>query len=331
MDWESIDWTSLERLRRGFLAGSAGQSDYWRSDRDLFSYDQTYAQRIGWKWDYVLEDLARRGWSPPVGGVLDWGCGSGIAGRAYIARFGHETVTELVLADRSALAMAFAKQRARQRFPELRVRFDREGQAPTSTLLLSHVLSELDGTQLESLVDLAKRATAVLWVEPGTHEVSRRLSQIRDRLLATFRVVAPCTHQNGCPMLLPANAAHWCHHFASPPPSVFTDSHWSRFALVAGIDLRSLPLSFLALDQRPAPQPAEPAVRVIGRPRIYKAHALLLGCDATGLTEKRLSKRNFPEVFRQLKKGEVEPVQTWHCDGDEIVGLGPKSPTKKII
>ena len=74
------DLSTLERLRQGFLAGTAGQQDYWRSARDLAAYDATFAQRIGWKWDFVLEDLMALGWKPPAGPVLDWGCGSGIAG-----------------------------------------------------------------------------------------------------------------------------------------------------------------------------------------------------------------------------------------------------------
>ena len=41
-----------------FLAGTAGQSDYWQSESDLASYDLTFAQRIGWKWDWVLADLS---------------------------------------------------------------------------------------------------------------------------------------------------------------------------------------------------------------------------------------------------------------------------------
>src|SRR6186713_2218329 len=87
MNLEAINWDSLERLRAAFLAGTAGASDYWQSEADLASYDATFAQRIGWKWDYVLMELQRRGWSPPGGELLDWGCGSGIASRAFLDLF----------------------------------------------------------------------------------------------------------------------------------------------------------------------------------------------------------------------------------------------------
>ena len=57
----------------------------------------------------------------------------------------------------------------------------------------------------------------------------------------------------------------------------------------------------------------------IGRPRVYKGHALLFGCDETGVRDRRLTKRAFPDGFRNLKKGGLDPLQVWECDGDEIV------------
>jgi len=91
MDWERIDWKALERLRGAFLDDTAGVQDYWRSERDLESYDQTFGQRIRWKWDYVLKELKGRGWLPPRGEVVDWGCGSGVDSRlsgTFRIRFG---------------------------------------------------------------------------------------------------------------------------------------------------------------------------------------------------------------------------------------------------
>ena len=88
------------------------------------------------------------------------------------------------------------------------------------------------------------------------------------------------------------------------------DGNWARFAKIAGVDLRSLPSSFLVLDKRPRPQSAE--VRGIGRPRVYKAHALLLGCDASGVRDYRQTKREQPDEFRRLKKGELPTYFTNH-------------------
>lgn len=318
MDGNTIDWSALERLRTAFLAGTAGADDYWQSEADLASYDATFAQRIGWKWDYVLAELTRRGWSPPKGELLDWGCGSGIAARAFLDHFGTDAVRKLHVWDRSTLAMEFAARRARTKYPGLKI----ASSLPDSpaVLLLSHVLTELNPEAASSLVELAARAECLLWVEPGTYEASRALIAIREQLRGVFHVVAPCTHQTACGMLAPQNQRHWCHHFARPPAAVFTDGLWARFANLIGIDLRDLPLSFLVLDKRSvAPMPSG-AARVIGHPRIYKAHALLLGCDADGVRERQLTKRALPEEFRRWKKGNGCALQVWQGSGDAITG-----------
>lgn len=119
-------------------------------------------------------------------------------------------------------------------------------------------------------------------------------------------------------MLAPGNERHWCHHFATVPPAVFTDGFWKRFGDQAGIDLRSLPLSWLVLDRRPPPPPVPRARRLIGRPRVYKAHALILACDAEGVRERTLQQRRLPEVFRQIRKGRLSGMQAWRETGLEI-------------
>jgi hypothetical protein len=348
MDWSKIDWSTLERMRGAFLEGSSGREDYWRSESDLEAYDQTFAQRIGWKWDFVLADLVRLGWRPPEGGVLDWACGSGIAGRSFLSRFAQARGGSLLLYDRSRLAMAFASRRARERIPGLSVACEAasgehtsggnpsddsaiaehtrrenatETSAPAQTILVSHVLSELSDQSLDSLLGQVRRATAVLWVEPGSHSTSRALIAVRERLRGEFQIVAPCTHQAACGLLMPENQRHWCHHFGSTPTEVFMDGDWARFARMAGIDLRSLPLSYLVLDKRPGPPLPPGTVRVIGRPRMRKDCAMLLGCEASGVRDRRLPKRAFPQEYRLCKRGDQDTLQAWTLEGDNIVGL----------
>lgn len=324
MNWDSIDWKALERLRAAFLEGTAGQADYWQSESDLASYDATFAQRIGWKWDYVLKELKQRGWMPAPSALVDWGCGSGIAHRAFLDHFGAGGISELQLNDRSALAVRFAERRAKEKYPELKVTPALPADAPQhGTLLISHVLTELQPAQVESLANFATNFTSVIWVEPGTYEASLTLIAVRERLRGKLNVIAPCPHQERCGILAPGNESHWCHHFAEPPLEVFTDGNWAKFGEMAGVDLRSLPLSFLALDRRPALALAPGTTRIIGRPRFYKPYAALLGCDATGVSEKQITKRRLPEAFRKLKRGECASLQIWHCEGDEVVATQP--------
>ncbi|MEY2881104.1 MAG: hypothetical protein RLZZ15_3484 [Verrucomicrobiota bacterium] len=343
MNWETLHWPTLDRLREKFLRGAASAESYWETDADLASYDLTYAERIGWKWDHVLRELRLRAWRPRARTVLDWGCGSGIAARRVIEFFGAENFSELTVWDRSPLACDFAARAARAAFPALRVveatpnfltaavaspalsselstlSSPTSDAEPIGLLVISHVLNELPPAALDALLLLARRAEHVLWVEPGTHAASRALGAVRENLRADFSVVAPCTHHDACPVLAPANHRHWCHAFAPPPPAIYADPNWVRFAQRAGIDLRSLPYAFLALDRQP-PSDAAGLSRVIGRPEFFKPYARLLNCDATGLAELELPKRADPALFKQLERTKAPLVFRWRRDGEKILG-----------
>jgi hypothetical protein len=330
MTWAEIDWAVLARLRTRFLSSDAAPGPYWTSPADLANYDFTFGQRIAWKWDAVLQELDQRHWMPRPAAVLDWGCGSGVAGRRVIRWLGADRATVLRVWDHSALATDFAARTAQAAFPELRVERVAPGflasGGPVGVLVVSHVLNELPAAELLRLRELAERADAILWVEPGTPEVSRLLIDVREQMRGRFQPVAPCTHHAACGLLAPDNARHWCHHFASPPPQIFTDTHWVKFARRAGIDLRSLPCSFIVLARRPenARADADPSLaRVIGEPRIYKGFAKVLSCDATGVAEFTVQKRDAPGLFKQLKQPAGAPVYRWTRTADRIHGGQP--------
>jgi SAM-dependent methyltransferase len=336
MNWTELDWPALDRLRDGFLSGSAARGPYWQSESELASYDLTYGERIGWKWDQVLRELRLRGWRPAAGTVLDWGCGSGIAARRVISFFGAGQFGALHVWDHSPLAADFAADAAGREFPGLAVSQATPGflqsDEPIGLLVISHVLNELAPESLAGLRAVIARAGAVLWVEPGSREVSRQLSTLREELARPdgirggFQVVAPCTHQNPCPILAAGNERHWCHHFAPPPSEIFANPDWVKFGQRAGIDLRSLPYCFLALDRRggagggQGPPLPDGLSRIIGRPEHFKPYARFLNCDATGLAELTLEKRADPALYKQLDRTRAPLVYRWQRDGDKVLG-----------
>jgi hypothetical protein len=376
LTWDTLDWAALDRLRDKFLAAERDFENYWTSRSDLENYDFTFAQRIAWKWDAVLRELKLRGWTPPPGGpLLDWGCGSGIAGRRVAEFFGPECFSTLRVFDRSPLAVDFALAQAREAFPSLRAEAFHEpgadqptpspsqegsaaewpvpllggvrggfsvpmpgekvveafqhparsstGVSPASapsvgTLILSHVLNELDEAGRRALRSIIDRAAAVLWVEPGTYADSRSLIAMHEALRDSFHIIAPCTHQHTCGLRTRENVRHWCHHFASPPVGIMADSNWVRFAQRAGIHLRSLPYSFLVLERKGLCEPVPGLLpggwsRIVGAPRFYKGYAKIFSCQRDGVEDLTLQKRDAPELFRALKNGEALPFQRWVC------------------
>jgi hypothetical protein len=335
MNIDDINFETLKRLRDAFLSGKAGAENYWQSTDDLENYDRTFAQRIAWKWRYVFAELRRRNWSPPETALFDWGCGTGIASREFLAEFGASKISTVQLHDRSSLAMNFAEQKLREKNPDITIEqkngVDKNGvDSSIGVLLISHVLTELTPSELEALLSLATKADAVIWVDVGTYECSRKLIEAREILRAQFQVVAPCVHNAPCGMLDESNEKHWCHHFAASPPEVFTSGAWAKFGSVMNIDLRQLPLSYLALDKftrdkftfdnRPCAALPKETVRIIGQARVYKGYADLLCCNSDGVSEKRLTKRALPEAFRRIKKDSFETLQAITLDGENFDG-----------
>ena len=331
MNWEQLDWPALDRLRAGFLSGNAAAGPYWTSLSDLASYDLTYAERIGWKWDALLRELTLRHWRPPTGTTLiDWGCGSGVAGRRVVAAFGAKHFSELQVWDHSALARSFAAKQACERFPELAVTEIASEPTPASlpaayTLVLSHVFNELSAEQRTALLALVAGAAAVLWIEPGTHADSRTLATVRDQVRTTHQIVAPCTHRENCPLFLAANERDWCHFFASAPAGIQNDANWVRFSHRAGLDLRSQAYSYLVLAAAPSSElPAgSSAARVLGRVEIFKPYARVLACEATGLHWLELTKRTDPALIKRLDKAPPVPLYALTHDGHRVSAMTP--------
>ncbi len=324
INWTALDWPALDRLRDGFIHGGAARGPYWKSESALASYDLTYGERIGWKWEHALSELHLRHWTSPSRSILDWGCGSGVAARRVIGFFGADRFDELMLWDHEPLAADFAATAAGQAFPGLRVSQVTPGflhaAEPIGLLVISHVLNELPAAQLAALCALCERAQAVLWVEPGTHQDSRRLGTVRETLRGKFHVIAPCTHQAACPALAPGKEREWCHQFAAPPSEIFANPDWVKFGQRAGVDLRSLPYSFLGLDRRATP--LEPGwSHIIGRPEHFKPYARLLNCDATGLTELTVPKRSAPALLKELDRTRAPLVYRWTRAG-AIISAG---------
>ena len=311
----------LRGLRQEFLERESGRGergDYWESDDELRLYDETFGARIGWKWDAVLDELVARGRLAAGKVVLDWGCGTAIAARRDLARAAG--VERVHLVDHSPRALRVARALLAAEHPALEVVEGLPDEAP-DVLLVSHVLVELEPRALELLGGLAERAGATLWVEPGSRDSARALGVVRARLGATLDVLAPCTHQGVCGALAESNDA-WCHLFARSPRAAFTEGQWAEFGRELGIDLRSLPYSYLALARRGSFELAGPAARQLGRVRLQRGRAFLEVCDADGVRELDLLQRADRALFKELEDMAGKPLLfDAKIEGSRIVEL----------
>jgi ribosomal protein RSM22 (predicted rRNA methylase) len=190
------------------------------------------------------------------------------------------------------------------------------------------VIDELDEAGLAELVTLVRKSRYVVWVEAGTQAVSRRLSALRAEMRDDFEALAPCTHDAACGILAAGQESNWCHHFARPPAEVHQSRHWARFSRELGIDLRSLPYSFLVLARRGersatgsgwTEHRAAGRSRILGRPRMEKASARVDACDQDGVHAWSFLKREEKSVFKLLGDAAGQClVFDWRIEGSRI-------------
>lgn len=308
-------WAKVKELRSKFISSTGVVSDYWDSEKTLEAYDETLAQRILWKWEFVFDQLERLKWTTDAATLIDWGCGTGIATRGYLNRFGIQNLTTVHVYDRSSPAMRFAADKIKSEFSGVTVL----GHLPTLTgneiLLISHVITELSESDFEQLIKLISQVKAVIWVDAGTPTVSQKLISVREQLKSIFSVISPCTHGNSCG--LAGSTKDWCHFFAHAPVEAFTSTEWADFAETLGIHLDELPLSFLVMEKTTRSFHSS-FTRIIAKPEIYKGYSRLLGCNADGVSWLRLTQRNFHDVYKSLKKGPVHDPVEIQTDGTEI-------------
>lgn len=312
---------ALTRLRSGFLNGSNAGGGYWKDETDLALYDRTFGERIGWKWDAVLGELETVGWQPQSTHVLDWGCGSGIAGRRVLNQW--PQLTSLSVHDVSAPAVNFANRKAKEQFPSHSVEQHNPSSPlkPGTLLLISHVINELSDSAKARLASLIDQASEVIWVEAGSYADSRSLIQMRERLHGKFRVILPCPHQSACGLLTAVNEPHWCHHFARVPSYAFQDGPWAQFSRDLGIDLGTLPYSFLVLSKaEQATPPMSGGSRMVGRPREEKGRMKVLTCRESIVNDLTLQKRDDPRLYKDLHKGRTAPRYQWRIEDGKILG-----------
>jgi ribosomal protein RSM22 (predicted rRNA methylase) len=94
--------------------------------------------------------------------------------------------------------------------------------------IAANVLNELGPEeQLRACKKLLSTSKILIVIDPALKQTTRSLMALRDQIVdgAHASVVAPCTHQNPCPMLA-ANQRDWCHFYLE----------WQRPKLLEALD-----------------------------------------------------------------------------------------------
>jgi len=219
--------------------------------------------------------------------LLDVGAGPGTASWAAAEAFSSLRSFSL-LDDNTALrALALDLARGSARLGDLA--YDKgEARAllarsePADLVVASYMIGELGEAERTEFAELvwSKTRDALLIVEPGTPAATARILALRRQLIAAgAHVVAPCPHDETCPL----SAPDWCHFTQRLPRS---RAHMQ--AKGAELPFEDEKFSYVALTR--APLTLRPA-RVLAQPIVGKAEISAKLCTAEGLVIARIPHR----------------------------------------
>ena len=276
---------AVERLIAGYRSG--GPAPVLRDRADALAYAAYRMPATHQALAAALAELsaARPGWRPAS--HLDLGGGTGAAAWAAAAVWPGERHT-LVL-DAAAPTLELGRELAAHApEPALRAaqwRQERLGERtelpPAELITVSYLLGELPEAVRRGVVEAAAAAVsgtgAVVLVEPGSVEGHRRIMAARDRLLAAgLRLLAPCPHEQGCPL----GGDDWCHFAARVARSAV-----HRRVKGGVLPYEDEKFAYLVAARPGAAETGRQgggAARVLRRPRQRKGQVLLDLCTPEG-------------------------------------------------
>jgi ribosomal protein RSM22 (predicted rRNA methylase) len=231
--------------------------------------------------------------------LLDIGAGPGVASWAALEAWPTMQKVTLCEQDKNFAELA-ARLNAESTLPQLQtadVILKSEATLPlevTADLVTaSYMLAELP---LQSMSGLAARLwgraqQVLVLIEPGTPQGFARLRTVRDVLIAQGAcVVAPCTHQQKCPM----TTTDWCHFKIR-----VQRSREHMHAKGGTVPFEDEAFSYLILSRNVV---AQSGARIIAPIAAAKPGLTLKLCDATGLRDEMVASRDKPSYKRAKKK-----------------------------
>ncbi|MGP9813452.1 small ribosomal subunit Rsm22 family protein [Rhodopseudomonas sp. NSM] len=237
--------------------------------------------------------------------LLDVGAGPGTASWAAAQAF--ETLGAFTLLDANSALRELARTLAQDsRLAKANYQLGDARKllrdAPEAALVIaSYVINELDDSARDGFIDALWRKTAdtLLIVEPGTPAGYARILEARARLIAQgAHLIAPCPHENACPLQAP----DWCHFVQRLPRSRIHQQIKGAELPYEDEKFIYLAATRVALGPRPS--------RVLAQPELTKAAITAKLCTSQGLLRAVAPRRDKPAYarFRRLDWGDtIEP------------------------
>lgn len=237
---------------------------------------------------------------------LDVGGGTGAA--AWAAADTFPSLDRITVLDQVGEALDLGRRLAAGSLPPVdwrRWQAGDTGELPAADLVtVSYVLGELPADAQADLLDRARRAAGLLLViEPGTPAGYERVLRARTTLLEHgMTTVAPCPHQDACP--LTESRGDWCHFAARVNRSAL-----HRRLKNAQLGHEDEKFSFVALARSPSPLPpgsppaglVVPAGRVLRHPQFRKGMVTMQLCREDGTAGAAIVSKKNGDLYRTAR------------------------------
>jgi ribosomal protein RSM22 (predicted rRNA methylase) len=318
--------SAAKRLSFAFTSERRAISkDYLANAEHLDAYAAAFLLPNAAKVLHGLQQIDAGGLIPADGPlkVLDLGAGPGtaiLAASSYLAhtRPGREVRFVAIEQNQGALTMAHAlfKHVAPPEHVFESAALDLSSASLRSLLgvstfdivIAANLLNEMDEEKAfqlcEELVSTLLCAKGcLLIIDPALRETTRPLMRLRNRLLKSgaSRVVAPCLHQQRCPMLA-AHERDWCHFYIDWD----RPDYLRKLDTLSGMDHTHLKMAYFILAQQPGAVASSASGlaklwRVVSSPLISKGKKELVLCGEEGcLMKLRRLDRDASEENRAL-------------------------------
>lgn len=221
--------------------------------------------------------------------LLDVGAGPATASWAAAQAF--DTLTDFTAIDANPALRALAcdtvagSRLAAMRYVADDVLAGLAAMVSADLVIASYVINELGGADRDTLTDLMwqKARDTLLVVEPGTPAGYARILALRARLIAQgAHVIAPCPHDNACPLTAP----DWC-HFSQRLPR----SRAHKQLKGADVPFEDERFIYVSLSRS---QSKVSAARVLAQPALNKVAVSAKLCAQTGLSWVSVPRRDKP-------------------------------------
>lgn len=205
---------SILQLSDSYIQKPGDHSKIWRNERLAGAYLNYFLPLNYLRLLPVFQEAATLGFFSDISRIVDFGSGPGTAQLAALESNIHFENWLCIEKDRSATDWhkKIIKKLSAQKQTSQKTQFQLEHNndfthGNSTAVIFSYSLNEVN-----ELPNWALKANALFIVEPSSQNQSRKLQELRSKLLAhNYYAWAPCTHQLKCPLLIHSKT-DWCHN-----------------------------------------------------------------------------------------------------------------------